>query len=610
MTTTIDSFDCNMRSHHQIVFHCNISPLFPFFHFQGTTEGGGPRKKRRTNYSYIPEDVKKKVVDYTKIHGTRPAAYLFNISEGTIRSWKMRGFNRPNPAIARGRKVTYGTDLDEELHLGLMAMISEQEIITVDQFTEYARKIIMERRPDLNFKCSRGWIDKFLVRHKLGVTKSEAAKVMHIVEQSEVQRSSKGMYRPKDAYFGTVVESGSDIGTDRLSETLLVPPRSLSLSDSPPGFEQHDVSENGSPLDDKAGAEKLPSGYNSYLPSGEVNEALSEKEQKRQRDAAKSMHVRDIMGKLDVISGVATNMSEEQRLEVVQHAHLHGSRSAERKYGVSETAINWLQKIPSEHALGANKMPVPLEHTFVMQGGRGSIPSKDVVVSQGIKLPVVSEHLQALQGGNTPVSVKHTFVARTQGGSVPGVQTFVGRAAPAKSQHTSAAQGEKVAASNTFVAQGVEVATASSMLTRGANVPAQNERMFVMQGASVPARNEHTFVVRGTNASAANEEVFITQASCLRAPNNNSSHTPVEWSGNSHCLQTKSVGNRGGAEAKVLAWAVEQRRNGEDVTFDGLCDQALCFVSQENPGSAYSSTRKWVDRFLNLKVRDLLNVQM
>ena len=65
----------------------------------------------------------------------------------------------------------------------------------------------------------------------------------------------------------------------------------------------------------------------------------------------------------------------------------------------------------------------------------------------------------------------------------------------------------------------------------------------------------------------------------------------------------------GRAGEKILAWAMEQRRIGKTVTFDGLCDQALAFVSQDNPGSAYSSTRRWVDHFLNLKMKDVLDVQ-
>lgn len=540
--------------------------ILPSSCLQGNAEGEGPRKKRRTNYSYIPEDVKMKVVDYAKIHGTRPAARLFNISEGTIRSWKMRGFNKPNPSIARGRKVTYGQDLDDELYLGLMAMINEQEIITVDQFTEYAKKIILERRPDLNFKCSRGWIDKFLNRHKLGVTKSEYAKVMHIVEQSEIPKPPKeSSVYPKDAYLGTA-NSSMEIMSKGSPETSMMLTHSFSTPDSPPSLEQRDSSENGSltPSSDKPG--RVPSGYNLYLPSGEVNETLSEKEQKRQRDAAKSLHVRDIIGKLDVISSSATNsFNEQQRMEVLKHAQLHGSNSAEMKYGVNEATINfWRKKVPvqapNEQEYVTQNTPVPLEHTFVMQGARVSIPNKNIIVTKGVKVPVAKEHMYVTQAPKVP-PLKHTFV------------------------------------------------------TQGANVPVQNEHTFVMQGGGgVALHGQHTFATQGAKVPVATEEVFITQATSHRAPTNNSS-MPVNWPGGGHRLQPVSVDAPpgiagGGAEAKVLAWAMELRKNGEDVTFDGLCDQALYFVSQENPGSAYSSTRKWVDRFLNLKVRDLLDVKL
>lgn len=562
------------------------------FRLQGNTEaeGGGPRKKRRTNYSYIPEDVKKKVVDYAKIHGTRPAARLFNISEGTIRSWKMRGFNKPTPTIARGRKVTYGQDLDNELYLGLMAMISEQEIITVDQFTEYAKKIIVERRPDLNFKCSRGWIDKFLSRHKLGVTKSDAAKVMHIVEQSEVvKHSSKSMssslyHQPKDTYFATADES---------SEMSLAMAQPGTQDSPPPGLERHDSSENGSltPLTDKA-----PSGYNSYLPSEEVTEALSEKEQKKQRDAAKSMHVRDIMGKLDEISGSsgragngAGNIDEQQHLEIVRHAHLHGSKSAEKKYGVPETTVNyWLQKtqLSNEQAMAAvaaaKKMPVPLEHTLVVQGSRVTIPNKNIIIAQGGSLPPPANkhHVYVKQGAtNVPVSNKPAYVTH---GMAMSEQAFI-------------VQGE-----------GVPVQKEQTFVVQGGGLPMQKEQAFLVQGPRTSAHNDHTFVVQGS--TQAHEEVYVTQASKMATNiSGNQRHGPPQLVLGTDPAPTAAIGE---TEMQVLLWALEQKRNGQEVTFDGLCDQALCYISQDNPSSAYSSTRKWVDQFLNLKVRNLLNVKM
>ena len=511
--------------------------------------------------------------------------------------------------------MTYGQDLDNELYLGLMAMISEQEIITVDQFTEYAKKIIVERRPDLNFKCSRGWIDKFLSRHKLGVTKSEAAKVMHIVEQSEVVKhpsktssasSSSVYHQPKDTYFANMEMATAADESPEMSLTLAQPP---GMHDSPPpGLERHDSSENGSltPLTDK-----VPSGYNSYLPSEEVTESLSEKEQKKQRDAAKSMHVRDIMGKLDEISsgsgrgsggggGSGGNIDEQQRLEVVRHAHLHGSKSAEKKYGVPETTINyWLQKaqLSNEQAMAAaaaaaKKMPVPIEHTLVVQGARVTIPNKNILVAQGGPMPPPANkhHVYVKQGpANAPLSNKHTYVAH--GVTPRGVNM---------SEQAFLVQGGGMAVQNeqAFVMQG------------GSAPVVQKEHAFIVQGPGTSAHNDHTFVVQGSTQVpvVAHEEVFVTQASRMATNiSGNQRHGPPQLVLGTDPTPAASIGE---TKMQVLLWALEQKRNGQEVTFDGLCDQALCYVSQDNPGSAYSSTRKWVDQFLNLKVRDLLNVKM
>lgn len=418
--------------------------------------------------------MKKKVVDYTMQHGTRPAARLFNISEGTIRSWKLRGFDKQIPVVTRGRKVTYGQDLDEELYLGLMAMLSEKDIITVDQFTDYAKKIIDERRPELNFKCSRGWIDKFLNRHNLVVVKSEVSKVMHIVERQESEHFNSNS---NDVYYE--VESGLDVpgNNSTVSPSAFVLAAHLNNSSSasspdhtPQKRDWTELNENGNNHTPNAKYSKTASGYNSYLQGGGggVGENLSEKEQKKNRDAAKSLHVIDIVEKLDVISYTNTSsLDPQRRLEVIQHATVHGSRSAERLYGVPETTVKfWLKKA-------------------------------SIVSSYGIG-------------------------SHAEGNSIPGNSNAILEASGVAEGH-----------------------------------PRGHAAKFPSSGAAEGSR-----------------ELGI------------------------------------GLETKILAWALERRLSGEVVTFDGLCDQALSFVSQGNPSSAYSSTRRWVEQFLNLNVKDALSVQM
>lgn len=509
---------------------------------EGQAEGG-PTKKRRTNYSYIPEDVKKRVVDYAFKHGTRPAARLFNISEGTIRSWKLRGFDKQHPVLSRGRKVTYGRDLDEELYLGLMAMLSERQLITVDMFTEYSKKIIDERRPELNFKCSRGWIDKFLNRHNLTVAKSEVGKVMHIVERPELDLEhfttatiSNSNSISNESYLESNPLPDLEI---RASDSIDLTPYSASsnsacstshsLMDTPP------INENGDyemtvtatkettpqPQQSHSKSSKIvASGYNSYLPP-DMGGRLSEREQKKQKDVAKSRHIMDIVGKLNVVastsaappaslSATTTNLDPQKRLEVVEYAKIHGCRSAEKMFGVPETTvIAWVKK-------ASNKAP-PRKRTSSRDDGRRSASSG------GDSASSIDSH----RVNSSPFKVNSTH------GGIP-------------------------AASSTPVGRG------------------NNSQGTVMGNSFTP----HT-----------NTQVNIT-----------GSHGPSY----SSSINTGA----GSAEERILAWAIEQKRKGETLTFDSLCDQALAYVSQENPGSAYSSTRRWVDQFLNLKLKDVLNVHM
>lgn len=489
------------------------------------------------------------MVDYAVKHGTRPTARFFNISEGTIRSWKLRGFDKHTPVVTRGRKVTYGQDLDDELHLGLMALISERQIITVDQFTEYARKIIDERRPELNFKCSRGWIDKFLNRHNLAVIRSETHKVMHIVEKEELEllrrpSSVAGSYagvvdaasleagvNEREGSPDATDTAGGGVGVDRGRFVVGTQQQhdNSSSSETPPTTTptnaQHDDSwgsgngggggggggngQNGdassvlSPPPKKYS--KTAAGYNSYLEGGVVNRSLSEREQRKQKEMAKSMHVMDIVEKLDDISNSAAGgpgpLDPQTRAEVVRYAKEHGSRNAERRYGVPETTVKfWVKKasLASNMAAGQQKA--------------------------------------AACGSSTNHHHQHHYQQQQHGHHSPGHTP----------SHTPGHAPSHVA---------MQVIPASR--------PGGQPRGIGGGGVGVGGEGGGTSVSR----------------------------------------------TAGEIEAKILAWALERRLRGETVTFDSLCDQALSFVSQENPGSAYSSTRKWVDQFLNLRLKDVLTVQ-
>ncbi len=533
---------------------------------EGQVEGG-PTKKRRTNYSYIPEDVKKRVVAYAFNHGTRPAARLFNISEGTIRSWRLRDFDKQTPVLSRGRKVTYGTDLDEELYLGLMAMLSERQLITVDMFTEYSKKIIDERRPELNFKCSRGWIDKFLNRHNLTVTKSDIGKVMHIIECSELDfehfsssnnnnshsflESPPEMDQQQQQDLEIATNEITAATTESIDQTSYIINNSAcssanSLTDTPTNENGEFTTAAATPVRTTAtmsspqqpgqlhskSSKIVASGYNSYLPP-DMGGNMSEREQRKQRDVAKSRHIMDIVGKLNVVSAAAANataqavptsnnnnttttattstagMDTQKRQEVVEYARVNGYRSAERMFGVPKTTIiTWVKK-------GSKAAPT-----------RKRTASKDGKMASGLDAGIIGNNSGSVdlhRANSSPLKANNIH-----GGGVPPTSTPLGGG----------------------------VGNGGSFGIKHNTSPAQ-------RGQGIPPTNTSPLDIRG-----------------------------------------------GTAEGQILAWALEKRRQGIAVTFDGLCDQALSYVSQDNPGSAYSSTRRWVDQLLNLKLKDVLNVHI
>ena len=434
---------------------CEKNVLHVYILLQGqqaegaTEEMSTSRKKKRANYNYIPTDVRKKVVAYAVQYGTRPAGRLFNISEGTIRSWKQKGFDNPAPVAPRGRKVTYGKELDEELRQMLVTMRSQGQSITIERFSEYAKKIIDERRPELNFKCSRGWVEKFFKRHNLSMSSKASSS-----KQTDMAESKKELDNSTECGVEYQNEIELSDANDDPSNFIL---DSRNGSDFPVNRKRRRTNEGSS----------SSSSMNATFPNMASNSFNSDDASSAESNHIKleanvnSQHVMKIIEKLDSSATPDGRKfyDTQQRMEVVDHAKMYGSRSAERKFGVPETTIRFWLRSSASNSTPPDCKPNILEASLSTDGG-----------------------LDALRRDSTE--------------------------------------------SNFQCATATENTTSSS----------------------------------------------------------------------------------GELEAALLAWCLERRAQGEALTFDGLCDQALAFISRENPSSAYSSTRRWVDSFLNMKIRDVLNV--
>lgn len=358
--------------------------------------------------------------------------------------------------------MTYGKELDKELHVGLMALKSNGSAVTVDQFTDYAKKAIDERRPELDFKCSRGWLEKFFKRHNLEVLKSPSGKVMDIVESNkEVDLS----------YLLRLEEDGDDGDEDDSSELNRNAEESFVLGTNIANSSEHlveqNMSEDLSPpakrmrlatsMMDQAGVESLP------LSSSPSATDLQDLEAQK----AKMLHIADILKKL---KGNRPPLTNYQKQEVIDHARQNGSRSAERKYGVPETTIRyWVKK------------------AILSPQSEPSLNS--------VSLSSMSSVLLPMEGTNS-TSMSYSSLAGTA----------------------------------------------------------------------------------ATGQASADETDTFSQNDTLAA-------------------------------CQILHWAMDQVLHNERVGFDELCDRALSYISQTNPSSAYSSTRKWVKHVLDLKLRDLLNIQ-
>ncbi len=487
------------------------------------------KKKKRANYSYIPVEVKKKVVAYANQHGIKPAGRLFNISEGTIRSWKLKSFDTENPMRNRGRKVTYGKELDEELYQHLMAVKREGRGVTIDQFSEYAKKMIDQNRPELNFKCSRGWVDKFFKRHNLRACKSE----------NEKQKLANKLATSMSAFTSDFNSSNS----------------SFNLATTTSGSQGTSSDSNGFEI---------------------VNP---------------SCHVRDFDTNANNDFGVAVTVPAADRSEL---HHQYFSSESETLSG-SAFIVYQGQNQGLDH---------PNKRKRTESGENDEEEEEEEEEENFHNLPGGDRGVEGDMTGNMLSGLEETTTATSSNENNKTSPDWTdAQSQQAHTQHIMSviksldAESAKKHKQNFSLQQ--KQAVVKYALTNGSK---NAERNF-----GIPESTIRSWVKKiSFDGQEGNRERGLSSDALFASPRGASSAPPPPQAEAETDLYMLMGGSE--EEAHILASALGRKQQGEEITFDKLCDQALSHISQKRPESAYSSTRKWVSQFLDLKVKDILNV--
>lgn len=114
---------------------------------------------------------KKKVAEYARFHGVRPAARHFGIHRRNVSRWlsenldALKGKKRRKNSKGQGRKLSYPQELDEQLLQWVLEKRDLQLAVTIEMLKLRAKLLINPVNP--NFKTSDGWAHKFFRRHSL-----------------------------------------------------------------------------------------------------------------------------------------------------------------------------------------------------------------------------------------------------------------------------------------------------------------------------------------------------------------------------------------------------------------------------------------------------------
>ena len=113
---------------------------------------------------------KRKVAEYARMHGMRPAAAYFGIPRKNVQRWRherldeLKGGGRKHRK-GQGRKITYDKEVEDKILQWFLEKRDLQLAVSTEMLKQQAKVAITKTNP--GFKASDGWAQKFKRRHNL-----------------------------------------------------------------------------------------------------------------------------------------------------------------------------------------------------------------------------------------------------------------------------------------------------------------------------------------------------------------------------------------------------------------------------------------------------------
>lgn len=97
----------------------------------------------------------------------RESSKKLNVSHSGVQFWSKSSNNRTRRGSGGGRRLSYSPDTDKRLLQWVMDRDRSGLTVSREAIQTQALALIREECPD--FKASSGWVEKFLIRHKLSL---------------------------------------------------------------------------------------------------------------------------------------------------------------------------------------------------------------------------------------------------------------------------------------------------------------------------------------------------------------------------------------------------------------------------------------------------------
>ncbi len=145
-----------------------------------SADGEEPTNDKSIRRQYTAKQ-KKRVVQYARHHGVRPAERKFGVPRKNIQRWLKsfldgdfdQGIAKRGPKKQRiwrgrqkaGRKLSYPKEIDDKLLEWVLCLRERHLALSTQMLRDKALALIKEH--NANFKASEGWARKFIRRHSL-----------------------------------------------------------------------------------------------------------------------------------------------------------------------------------------------------------------------------------------------------------------------------------------------------------------------------------------------------------------------------------------------------------------------------------------------------------